>query len=107
MDERQSLSKELEAESIREQSSPVGDPFDGSCVPSILIALFLVLVVGTVDYFSGYHIYWSIFYLVAISFAAWNVGLMFALLVSGLSIASWLIGDWAAGVVYPNRFVPI
>jgi len=107
MDERQLLSKELEAESLREQSRPGGDTFERSRVPSILIALFLVIVVGTVDYFSGYHIYWSIFYLVAISFAAWSVGLIFALLVSGLSIASWLVGDWAAGVVYPNRFVPI
>ena len=107
MDERQSLPKELQAASITEQSSPAGDTFEGSRIPSILIALFLVLVVGTVDYFSGYHIYWSIFYLVAISFAAWNVGLIFALLVSVLSIASWLVGDWAAGVVYPNRFVPI
>ena len=107
MDETQLLSKELEAESLPEQSRPGGDTFERSRVPSILIALFLVIVVGTVDYFSGYHIYWSIFYLVAISFAAWSVGLIFALLVSGLSIASWLVGDWAAGVVYPNRFVPI
>ena len=107
MDERQSPLKELEGESKNGQSSPLGDTFEGSRTPSILIALLLVLVVGIVDYFSGYHIYWSIFYLIAISLAAWNVGLSFALLVSGLSIASWLVGDWAAGVVYPNRFVPI
>jgi signal transduction histidine kinase len=73
---------------------------------SILVALLIVIVVGTADYFSGYQIYWSIFYLAAISLATWNVGALFALLVSGLSIASWLLGDWAAGVVYPNRFVP-
>ena len=107
MDERQSPLRELEPESIPEQSSLIGDTFQRSRTPSILVALLLVLVVGIVDYFSGYHIYWSIFYLVAISFAAWNVGLMFALLVAGLSIASWLLGDWAAGVVYPNRFVPV
>ena len=29
------------------------------------------------------------------------------MLVAGLSVASWLLGDWAAGVVYPNRFVPV
>lgn len=107
MDERLSALKALEAESMQEQSSPAGDTLEGSTIPSILISLLLVLVVGIVDYFSGYHISWSIFYLVAISFAAWNVGLLCALLVSGLSIASWLVGDWAAGVVYPNRFVPI
>jgi signal transduction histidine kinase len=66
-----------------------------------------VLVVGVADYLSGYQTYWSIFYLVAISFALWNVGPLFALLVSVLSIASWLLGDWAAGVVYPSRFAAI
>jgi signal transduction histidine kinase len=74
---------------------------------SICVALLVVLVVGVADYFSGYQIYWSIFYLVAVSFALWNVGVLFASLVSALSIASWLVGDWAAGVVYPNRFVPV
>jgi signal transduction histidine kinase len=32
---------------------------------------------------------------------------LFALFLSGLSIVSWLLGDWGAGVVYPNQFVPI
>jgi signal transduction histidine kinase len=74
---------------------------------SAVTALVLVLIVGFIDYVSGYQIYWSIFYLAAIAFAAWNVGMYFACIVAGLSIMSWLIGDWAAGVVYPNRFVPI
>src|ERR1700719_3558558 len=74
---------------------------------SILISLLFVVVIGIADYFSGYEIYWSVFYLVAISFAAWSVGTFFALFVAVLSITSWLVGDWAAGVIYPNRFVPI
>jgi hypothetical protein len=74
---------------------------------SLVIVLLLVLVVGIADYLSGYQIYWSIFYLVAISVALWNVGLLFAVIVAALSITSWLVGDWAAGVVYPNRFVPV
>src|SRR5215470_4778819 len=74
---------------------------------SIVIVLLLVLVVGIADYFSGYEIDCSIFYLVAISFSIWNVGLLFAVLVAALSITSWLVGDWAAGVVYPNGFVTV
>src|SRR5215831_3401083 len=73
---------------------------------SIVMVLLLLLVIGIADYFSGFQIYWSIFYLVAICFAVWNVGLLFAVLVAALSIASWLVGDWAAGVVYPNELVP-
>ena len=107
MDERRPALKEVAAESTPEQTDQVGETFRRSRGLSILIASLLVLAVGVADYFSGYQVYWFIFYLVAISLAAWNVGVLFALLVSGLSIVSWLMGDWAAGAVYPNRFVPI
>ena len=73
-----------------------------------MVAAFLIVsTVGLADYFSGYQTSWSIFYLVAIAFAVWNVGMWFAIVIATFSIASWLIGDWAAGVIYPNRFVPI
>jgi signal transduction histidine kinase len=87
--------------------TPITNMLRRSHTLSLVIVLLLVLVVGIADYFSGYQIYWSIFYLLAISFAVWNVGLLFAVLVAALSITSWLVGDWAAGVVYPNRFVPV
>jgi signal transduction histidine kinase len=96
--------RDLKIDRIRTR---VGNVFRQSRALSIHVALLIVLLVGVVDYFSGYQIYWSIFYLIAIAIAAWNTGVLFALLVAGLSIASWLIGDWSAGVVYPNRFVPI
>ena len=107
MDEQRVSLREGAAASTSEHINRVGKAFPQSRGLSIVIALFLIFAVGAADYFSGYQIYWSIFYLLAISFAAWNVGVLFALFLSGLSIVSWLIGDWAAGVVYPNRFVPI
>jgi signal transduction histidine kinase len=107
MHQEQISPQEPGAESIRVQARRIGEVFQQSRKLSICVALLVVLVVGVADYFSGYQIYWSIFYLVAVSFALWNVGVLFALLVSALSIASWLVGDWAAGVVYPNRFVPV
>jgi signal transduction histidine kinase len=87
--------------------TPISNMLRRSRTLSIVIVLLLVLVVGIADYVSGYQIDWSIFYLVAISVALWNVGLLFAVLVAAVSITSWLVGDWAAGVVYPNRFVPV
>src|SRR5215470_3085185 len=87
--------------------TPTSNMLRRSRTLSIVIVLLVVLVVGIADYFSDYQIYWSIFYLVAISLAVWNVGRHFAVLVAALSITSWLVGDWAAGVVYPNRFVPV
>src|ERR1700736_1931688 len=86
---------------------PISNTLQQSRTKPVLIALLLVVVIGMADYFSGYQIYWSVFYLVAISLAVWSVGTLFALFVALLSITSWLVGDWAAGVVYPNRFVPV
>jgi hypothetical protein len=104
MDDRGWARQDLEAEPIRKR---IGNALRRSRALSIFITLLLVLVVGIADYFSGYYIYWSIFYLVAISLALWNVGVLFALFISILSIASWLVGDWAAGVIYPSRFAPV
>jgi len=73
----------------------------------IAITFGIVLIVGLADYLSGYEISFSIFYLLPISFALWKLGTPFAVAVAGLSVASWLLGDWAAGVAYPNRFVPV
>ena len=101
---RESIVRDFGTESI---GARIGNALRRSRPQSIFIALLLVVVIGIADYFSGYEIYWSVFYLVAISFAVWTVGTLFALFVAILSITSWLVGDWAAGVVYPNRFVPI
>jgi len=69
-------------------------------------ALVLVLVIGLADYLTGYEISFSIFYLLPIALAVWFVGRPFAVLVSVLSVASWLGGDVAAGAVYSSKFVP-
>jgi signal transduction histidine kinase len=73
----------------------------------IAVTFGIVLVVGLADYASGYEISFSIFYLLPISYALWNLGTPSAVAVADLSIASWPLGDWAAGVTYPNRFVPV
>ena len=104
MNNREPVLEDFDMDRMRARRGKV---FQRSRTLSIFIALLLVAVVGVADYFSGYQIYWSIFYLVAICFALWNVGVLFALLISLLSIASWLLGDWIAGVVYPDRFVAI
>ena len=85
----------------------IGKASNRSRASSLLSACALVLIVGVADYFSGYQIYLSVFYLLAISLALWNVGAVFAIFISVLSIISWLVGDWVAGVVYPSKFVVV
>lgn len=68
--------------------------------------LAMVIVVGALDYLTGHEILLSPFYLVPVALAAWMVGRGFAVLVSILSVGSWLVGDLAAGATYPRAFVP-
>jgi len=73
----------------------------------IVTSLGLVAVVGLVDYFTGYAIFFSAFYLIPVALAAWFVGKVLGNMISMLSVAVWLMGDFAAGAHYPNLFVPV
>lgn len=104
MNQQQTSIAEVKKASVRAR---IGDALRRSRPLVVLISLLLVVVVGIFDYFSGYQIYWSSFYLMAVAFATWNAGGLLGLVIAILSIISWLVGDWAAGAIYPNRFVPI
>ncbi len=71
-----------------------------------VLALAVVLVVGTADFLTGHELLFSSFYLLAVGTAAWMTGPGFATLVAVLSVGAWLLGDIAAGAVYPHAFVP-
>jgi signal transduction histidine kinase len=74
---------------------------------AVAVTLFVVVIVGAGDYLTGHEILFSIFYLVPVAMAAWAVGRGFAIAISVLSVVAWLIGDRAAGAVYPHAFVPV
>lgn len=74
---------------------------------SAVVDVALVAVIGLVDYFTGYAIFFSAFYLVPVALAAWFVGGAFAILISMLSVAVSVAGDYAAGAQYPSMFVPV
>lgn len=71
------------------------------------ISLLFLLSVGAVDFFTGFELSFSVFYLLGIGFATWFVGKGFGFFISTLSVLVWIIGDWAAGAHYPNLFVPV
>ncbi len=71
------------------------------------ITVALVIVVGLVDYFTGYAIFFSAFYLIPVALAAWFVGSSFGYVISVLCVAAWLTGDFAAGAHYSSWLVPI
>ena len=69
-------------------------------------ALLLVVVIGAVDYFTGFETSFSAFYLLAIGLAAWFVGRGIAIFISILSVAVSLAGDLARGAHFSSSFVP-
>jgi len=62
-----------------------------------VLACVMVMAVGSVDYLTGYEIFLSFFYLLAIIPATWYCGKAFGFLLSGLSVVVWISSDLAAG----------
>jgi signal transduction histidine kinase len=70
-------------------------------------SVVLVAMIGVVDYFTGFLIFFSAFYLLPVGLAAWYVGRIVGVVISILSVSVWLGGDFAAGAPYPSVLVPI
>ncbi len=78
-----------------------------SPAPFVAAAIALLLVIGAVDYLTGYQVQFSVFYLLEVALATWFVGRAFGLVMSVLSVVVWMGGDFAAGASYSNPSIPI
>lgn len=67
--------------------------------------LALVLVIGIADYLTGFELSLLVFYLLPICLAVASVGWRFGVLISVASIASWMLGDFAAGARFAKPFI--
>ena len=68
-------------------------------------SVVLVVLLGIIDYLSGFELAFSLFYLLPVSISAWFVGRKSALLISVLSTVSWFISDNLAGAVYSHSVI--
>jgi signal transduction histidine kinase len=73
----------------------------------IVAGLALLILIGIIDYLSGYEMLFSVFYLLEVGLAAWFLGKGFGALMSVLSVIVWIGGDMAAGAHYSNPLIPI
>ena len=73
----------------------------------ICAGLAILVVIGIVDYLTGFEILFSVFYLLEVGLATWFVGRGFGFLMSVLSVVVWIGGDKLAGARYSRPFVPI
>lgn len=71
------------------------------------LCLVIVALVGAVDYLTGYETFFFSFYLLGVFLGVWAVGVSFGILISALSVMTWISTNVAAGEHYPNYFVPV
>jgi diguanylate cyclase (GGDEF)-like protein len=70
-----------------------------------ILGVLLAVLLGVVDYLTGYEINLSLFYLIPISLAAWYAGQETGLVVSGVSAITWFLADIFSGAVYSNSWI--
>jgi diguanylate cyclase (GGDEF)-like protein len=72
-----------------------------------VISVTLVILLGVIDYVTGYKIAFSIFYLQPVSLVSWFGKRSYAVIVCLLSAATWLLADIYAGDIYVNPLIPV
>jgi signal transduction histidine kinase len=67
----------------------------------------LVAFIGFLDYITGYEISFFMLYLAPILLAVWRVSTPFAVIISVLSVMTWLWSNLAAGWSFSHWYVPV
>jgi diguanylate cyclase (GGDEF)-like protein len=67
-----------------------------------IVGLLLVVLLGLINYITGYELSFSLFYLVPISLVAWFGGKKLGLVISAASAIAWFNADFINGHRYSN-----
>lgn len=71
----------------------------------IFLAILLVLIMGVLDFLTGFEISFSIFYLIPISFLVWYSKKIYGILLAFLSMAVWLTVDYLSIHSYTSDII--
>jgi signal transduction histidine kinase len=71
------------------------------------LSLFIVAIVGLLDYRTGFELNFFAFYLIPVILAVWCVGRGFGICVSALCVVVSIAGDVIAGARYSSSLVPV
>jgi signal transduction histidine kinase len=74
---------------------------------TVSVSLLLLAAIGVVDYETGVERSWLVFYLLPVALGTWFVSWHFGVILCGLSVTVWIVGDIEAGAVYSSPSVPI
>ena len=67
--------------------------------------LVATLLIGVIDYLTGYELRLEIFYLMPITFVVWFVGRRSGIFVSAVSIVIIVLSDILSGKIYQNYLI--
>ena len=68
-------------------------------------ALLLNLIIGVIDYLTGYEVGMEVFYLMPIGLLSWLVNRRAGIIMSGLSTVTFIIANLLAGKVIQNYLI--
>jgi len=71
----------------------------------VSVGLILVLVLGVVDYRTGFELSISLFYLIPIFLVAWFTDRNLTLIISAVSVIIWFLTDYVTGLTYSNPMI--
>jgi diguanylate cyclase (GGDEF)-like protein len=71
----------------------------------IMIALATVVILGLIDYQTGFELSFSFFYLIPVALVAWSLGRETGLFFSALCSTVWLISNLLSGQEFSSMFV--
>lgn len=71
----------------------------------MLIAWIIVVLLGVIDFFSGYELSFSLFYLLPVALVSWYVGREQGLVISIASAAIWLMANVLAGESFSSTLI--
>jgi signal transduction histidine kinase len=66
----------------------------------------MIAIIGAVDFASGFQLSLLVFYFLPVCVAVAAVGRGFGIVIAFVSVATWLVADFAAGAHYANPLVP-
>lgn len=72
----------------------------------LLLATIQIIVLGIIDYYTGFELSFAVFYLIPVTFAAWYGEKKLAIVVSILSALTWQLSNELAGETFRNILIP-
>lgn len=72
----------------------------------LLLAIIQIIILGIIDYYTGYEISFSVFYLVPVAMAAWYGEKKMAIFVSVISALTWQFSNELAGQTFHYLLIP-